>query len=89
MNPVLALDPPIIGVNNRDLTTLEVSLETCLRLRPLIPEHILVLGESGIESAEDVKRLRRAGMDAFLIGTSLMRAPDPAAALKLFCQAEG
>jgi indole-3-glycerol phosphate synthase len=85
LEPVLALNPHIVGVNNRDLSTLEVSLETCVRIRPLIPPDVLVVGESGIQGPEDVKRLRNAGLDAFLIGTTLMRAKDPQAELSRMC----
>jgi len=73
----LALNPPLIGLNNRDLTTLEVSLETCLRLRPLITNGALVVAESGINEPAEVALLRAAGLNAFLVGTALMRAADP------------
>lgn len=80
------LEPPVIGINNRDLRTLEVNLETCVRLRSLISSEILVLGESGIRGTDDIERLRKIGVDAFLIGTTLMRSPDPAAVLGRLCQ---
>ncbi len=83
--PVLELNPPIIGINNRDLSTLKVSLETCIRLRPLIPPGVIVLGESGIEGPDDLERLLEAGMDAFLIGTTLMRSSDPKAMVSVLC----
>ena len=66
-----------IGVNNRNLHTLQVDLNTSLRLAELIPAGVLKGAESGIESADDVARLRQAGFDAFLIGESLMRARCP------------
>jgi indole-3-glycerol phosphate synthase len=72
----------IIGVNNRDLTTFEVSLDTSLSLVDAIPEDVLAVTESGISSAADICRLRDAGFDAFLVGEHLMVAPDPAAALE-------
>jgi indole-3-glycerol phosphate synthase len=71
-----------IGVNNRDLKTLEVRLETSLELVERIPPTVLRIAESGIATPEDLARLRAAGFDAFLIGESLMRHADPGAALK-------
>ncbi len=70
-----------IGVNNRNLNTFEVRLETSLELVERIPSSVVRVAESGISTAEDVARLRAAGFDAFLIGESLMRQPDPGAAL--------
>lgn len=72
----------IIGVNNRDLTSFDVDLETSLRLAPLASEGAILVSESGIASAADIKRLRAAGYSAFLIGERFMRAADPGAALK-------
>jgi indole-3-glycerol phosphate synthase len=71
-----------IGVNNRNLKTFEVRLETSLELVGRIPSTVLRVAESGITTKEDLARLRAAGFDAFLIGESLMRQPDPGAALK-------
>jgi len=73
---------PIIGVNNRDLTTFEVTLETSLRLAPRIPPGVLKVSESGIHSGRDIERLREAGYQAFLVGEHLMKSPDPAAAIR-------
>jgi len=70
-----------IGVNNRDLKTFEVSLETSLGLVERIPASVVRVAESGIATADDMTRLRTAGFDAFLIGESLMRQTDPGAAL--------
>jgi indole-3-glycerol phosphate synthase len=70
-----------IGVNNRDLKTFDVRLETSLELVERIPTTAVRVAESGIATAEDVGRLRAAGFDAFLIGESLMRKADPGAAL--------
>jgi indole-3-glycerol phosphate synthase len=70
-----------IGVNNRDLKTFEVSLETSLKLVEHIPPGVVRVAESGISTADDLVRLRAAGFDAFLIGESLMRQSDPGAAL--------
>jgi indole-3-glycerol phosphate synthase len=72
----------IIGVNNRDLRTFEVSLETSLRLVRMIPDGVVKVSESGIRSAEDVSTLRAAGFDAFLVGEHLVKAADRAAALR-------
>jgi indole-3-glycerol phosphate synthase len=71
----------ILGVNNRDLKTLTVRVETSFELVGHIPDHCIAVSESGLRSHEDLTKLRAAGFDAFLIGTHLMLAPDPAAAL--------
>lgn len=78
----LAADAQIIGVNNRDLRTFEVRLETSLDLIEQIPDECIVVCESGIHSRQEVQQLRAAGFDAFLIGEYLMKAADPGAALK-------
>lgn len=72
----LASGAEIIGINNRDLKTFEVSLDTTLRLRPRIPQGLPVVSESGIHSADDVRRLADAGVDAMLVGEALMSAED-------------
>jgi indole-3-glycerol phosphate synthase len=72
----------ILGVNNRDLRTFEVNLETSLALVAEIPDECIAVSESGLRSAEDLRQLRAAGFDAFLIGEHLMAAGDPAAALQ-------
>ena len=71
-----------IGVNNRDLKSFEVSLDTSLKLIDQIPASVVRVTESGIATAQDMTRMRQAGFDAFLIGESLMRQPDPGAALE-------
>jgi indole-3-glycerol phosphate synthase len=71
-----------IGVNNRDLRTFEVTLETSLALIERIPANVVRVTESGLYTAQDVARMRQAGFNAFLIGESLMRQPDPGAALE-------
>jgi len=81
----LELNPRIIGINNRNLSTLQVDPETFVRLRPLVPQGVLVLAESGISGPEDIAMLRKAGADAFLIGTTLMRSHDPGATLRRLC----
>lgn len=78
----LAAGARLVGVNNRDLRTLAVSLETSLSLAPLIPDDVVAVAESGIRSGSDLRRLRGAGFDACLVGEQLMRAPDPGAALR-------
>jgi indole-3-glycerol phosphate synthase len=77
----LADAPDAIGVNNRDLRTFEVSLETSLELVDRIPKSVVRVAESGIATAADLATLRATGFDAFLIGESLIRQPDPAVAL--------
>lgn len=71
-----------IGVNNRNLKTFNVNLETSLALADRIPISVVRVAESGISTPDDLVRLRSAGFDAFLIGESLMRQPDPGAALQ-------
>ncbi|MGH2399030.1 MAG: indole-3-glycerol phosphate synthase TrpC [bacterium] len=80
----LALDAgaDMIGINNRDLRTLRVDLGTTARLRPLIPPGVLVVSESGFERREQVEQVERIGVDAILVGTSLMASGDPAAKLR-------
>jgi indole-3-glycerol phosphate synthase len=77
----LALPVPLVGVNNRNLRTFETSLDTSLRLRPLVEPGRIFVTESGIHAREDVARLRAADIDAFLVGEAFMRAPDPGSAL--------
>jgi indole-3-glycerol phosphate synthase len=72
----------IVGVNNRDLKTLAVSIETALALAPAIPDDVVAVAESGIRTGLALRRLRDAGFDAFLIGEHLMTAPDPGEALR-------
>jgi len=77
----LRLKTPLLGINNRNLRTFEVSLETTLAMLPRIPPGRVVVTESGIGGAGDVRRMRDAGVHAFLVGETFMRAPDPGAAL--------
>ena len=81
LDRALAAEARIIGVNNRDLRTLEVRLETSLELIGLIPDQCIAVAESGLSTNADLVALRNTGFDAFLIGEHLMRADDPAAAL--------
>ena len=78
----IAAGSDLIGVNNRDLVTFEVSLETSLRLAEHFPDGPVRVSESGIHDADDIATLRDAGYTAFLVGEHLMRSGDPAAALK-------
>jgi indole-3-glycerol phosphate synthase len=71
----------VLGVNNRDLTTLSVRVETSFEVVELIPGDCIAVSESGLRTHEDLSKLRAAGFDAFLIGTHLMISSDPAAAL--------
>ncbi len=71
-------DAPLIGITNRDLRTFNVDLATTERLRPLAPPGATIVSESGIFTREDMIRLERAGVDAVLIGESVVTAPDPA-----------
>lgn len=73
---------PIIGVNNRDLDTLTTDVSLAPRLRPLVPPEVAFVAESGISTPEQIAVLADAGVDAVLIGESLLRAPDPGARLR-------
>lgn len=72
----------IIGVNNRDLNTFKVDLETTFSLLPLIPKDKIVVSESGIRSREDVRRLEEAGVNAILVGEALVTSSDPEGKIK-------
>ena len=79
--------PALLGINNRDLRTFDTSLETTLSLLARVPEGTTVVTESGIRTRKDVRRMRDAGVDAFLVGEAFMRASDPGHALReLFFQ---
>jgi indole-3-glycerol phosphate synthase len=71
----------IIGVNNRDLRTFEVSLDTALRIAPLLPSNVIAVAESGIRTSDDIHKLVNAGYRGFLVGEQLMRSPSPGDAL--------
>jgi indole-3-glycerol phosphate synthase len=72
----------IVGVNNRNLITFQVTIETSLGLAPRVPAQVIKVSESGIHSAQDLQRLRDAGYQGFLVGEHLMKAADPAKALR-------
>jgi indole-3-glycerol phosphate synthase len=77
----LALEPEIVGINNRDLRDFSVDVARTRTLRQAIPDGVVVVSESGIGSTGQLRELEREGVDAVLVGESLMRAPDPARAL--------
>lgn len=79
---ILPLRPRLIGINNRDLHTFHTDIQTTLELLSLIPPGVVVVSESGINTAADMTRLQEKGVHAFLIGESLMRAPDPGVKLR-------
>jgi len=81
LDRALKLDTPLVGVNNRNLRTFEVSLDTTIGILKDIPPGRLVVTESGIATAQDVKTMRDAGVHAFLVGEAFMRADDPGEAL--------
>jgi indole-3-glycerol phosphate synthase len=66
----------IIGINNRNLDTFEVDLQTTLDLAPQVPEHCIIVSESGISHPEDIRRVKKSGIRAVLVGTSIMKSPD-------------
>lgn len=72
----------VIGVNNRNLKNFDVKFDNCLKLRKMVPDDIVFVAESGIQTPEDVKLLRENGTDAVLIGETFMRAPDKKAMLQ-------
>ena len=81
LDRALALKTPLVGINNRNLRSFEVSLDTTLDLLPRMPADRLLVTESGIAGAADVARMRASGVHAFLVGEAFMRANDPGAAL--------
>ena len=81
LDRALKLKTPLIGINNRNLKTFEVSLDTTIRLADKVPANRLVVTESGIATIDDVKKLRAANINAFLVGEAFMRAEDPGMAL--------
>ena len=84
LEAALPARPALVGINNRNLNTLQTSLEVSRRLRPRIPGGVTVVAESGIEERAQVEELERLGVHAVLVGTALMRAPDPAVRVREF-----
>ncbi len=82
LEAVLSCQPRLVGVNNRNLNSFQVDLQHSIRLRKKIPQEILFVSESGIASARDVAELKANGVDAMLVGESLMRQPDLAVAVQ-------
>jgi indole-3-glycerol phosphate synthase len=82
LDRALGAEARIVGVNNRNLRTMEVSLDTALSLASAIPDDVVAVAESGIRTADDLRRLRDGGFGAFLIGERLMEEPDPGQALR-------
>ena len=81
LDRALRLKTPLLGINNRNLKTFEVTLDTTLGLLPRVPSDRLLVTESGILQRGDVQRMRAAGVNSFLVGEAFMRAADPGAAL--------
>jgi indole-3-glycerol phosphate synthase len=86
---VVAAGARVVGVNNRDLHTFQVRLETSLALVESIPEECIAVSESGIHGHGDIERLHRAGFDAFLIGEQLMKGEDPGKELRALLEGPG
>jgi indole-3-glycerol phosphate synthase len=82
LEQVLPVKPTLIGVNNRDLHTFQVDLETTMQLRPFVPAEITLVAESGIHTAADAQKLGRAGVNAILVGEALITAADLAARVR-------
>jgi indole-3-glycerol phosphate synthase len=82
LDRALALGATMIGINNRNLKTFVTDLDVTLRLAPRIPSDKLIIAESGLSTPDDLKRLADAGVTTYLIGESLMRKPDVAAATR-------
>jgi indole-3-glycerol phosphate synthase len=82
LTAALKLHTALVGINNRNLRTFETSLDNTIGLLPRVPADKLVVTESGIRVADDVKRMRAASVHAFLVGEAFMRAPDPGAELR-------
>ena len=82
LNRALSLDASLIGINNRNLSTFETTIDTTISMMNSIPPGTTLVTESGIKDSDDVKRLQAAGVNSFLIGETFMREKDPGTALK-------
>ena len=82
LNTALGAGAKIIGINNRNLKTFKVDLHTTLQLAPHVPDATILVSESGIHTADDIRMLRDAGCDAFLIGEAFMKSEKPGRALR-------
>lgn len=87
LNRVLPLKPRIVGINNRNLQTFEVDFENTARLRKLIPDDIVVVGESGLKTAADVRHMRDIGVNAILVGETFMKSKDLHTSVRDFVRA--
>ncbi len=83
----LTIQPQVIGINSRNLRTMEVDLTVIERLRPAVPPGVLIVAESGVRGPEDVRRLRDVGVDAILVGEALVRSPSPEAMARALVEA--
>jgi indole-3-glycerol phosphate synthase len=81
LNRALKLKTPLVGINNRNLRTFEVSLDTTIGMLKDVPADRILVTESGIQTPADVQKMREAKVNAFLVGEAFMRAPDPGQAL--------
>ena len=79
----LDVDADVVGINNRNLKTLDVDLDASMRLIKQIPEHVIAVAESGLTAMSDLENLRRLGFDAYLIGESLLKETNPGRALEM------
>jgi indole-3-glycerol phosphate synthase len=85
LETALSVQPSLVGINNRNLNDFSVNIETCLSLCKQIPTKVCCVSESGIHTAEDVRRMAAARVDAVLVGEALITAPDPAGKIKELC----
>jgi indole-3-glycerol phosphate synthase len=89
LDVALDCNPLLLGINNRNLKDFSVDLKTTLRLRPLVPDSVCLVAESGIHTPDDVSLLDSVGVDAILVGEALVTAPDVAARVRSLAQFNG